>query len=869
NAMAIVCVICGQASGLMCQRCGEPYCCAACQSKDWQRHKYFCISMPPLVAYREMRIALAEKQAKALASAKAETPANKAPSTPDATVVESDSKPQKTEEQLSTNWRQHQLPEGDEFFEYRVTSMEKDGPFWVMHVANVESIERMQNSMQRLLLNGKLTLAENVQLDSLVAIAADNKVHRGQVLGVDTAAKEAEIRLIDYGPVVTIPLRDIYAAVAKMAERKAYAFRVKLPTNTGVQVNKNLSLRLLGTRTHEGIYQVQLKPKMTIPLGLPVNTLQLNPEVKVVRIFDRNAQPDEVKQVALLQINVLDHIDKDLNDCLAGKSSCQPFSGPFPEGNCTFYVAARSSDGSFRRAFLLDIIEKPTPKFLVYEMDHGCVSIATELTRIPSQLLGLPIRVFAAQLDDDVPPSLLHKHTDLAIKFNADILSSKETTNASLLSKGEHICVARLSTFLGQASDLGHKYWREPIADGAIVFISHVVSYREVFISSKETKNYTSVFNSLAVKGEPFEVASEVPIGSIVLVASPSLGNFRGEVSSVDDGLFEVQNVDTGARHKVEPSELRKSCRFLENLPVSLLRVKLNNAWSIPETVVPPNSSASHMLQVLSAQAEEFRLEMIVESTATVDLLFNSGEELSLVKRLMPLIFVPMPESPKVAPKSPKTTPSSPLLPDDDLAAASATLPPSPPKSPGSVEIQPFKRFYFKDLTKKLVPLGENIALMTLNTQELRDSGYITALHFKFEAEAESLQSSFNMVASHGECAHNVVANYVPCIGEVCVARFSEDKVWYRGVCQEIKDDKVLISYFDFGNTEYVDVEDLKPVNTKLLYEIYATKCYIEGFDKNEHYKSLKEKLLRKPNFSCTVLDGPEADTRLIRMPNL
>ncbi|XP_020811305.1 uncharacterized protein LOC110186459 isoform X2 [Drosophila serrata] len=862
GGMARVCVLCGKSAGLMCQRCWESYCSVVCQTEDWQRHKAFCIIMPPLVACRDIRTPMAKQQADAVTPAIAETKPNKTPNTPDAPVVVPVLQPKNTEEQRSTNWRQHQLPVGEEFFECRVTSMEKEGPFWVLHLDNVDSMERMHHSMQRLLQNGKLTLAENIQLDSLVIITADSKVHRGQVLSVDSATKEAEIRLIDVGSVLTIPLRDIYAPVSKMAERKAYAFRVKLPTNTGVQVNKNLSLRLLGTRTHEGIYQVQLKPKMTIPLGLPLEMLQLNPEVKVIRIFDCNAEQDKVNHVALLQINVLDYIDKDLNDCLAGKPG-QPFSGPFPEGKTTFYVASRSSNGSFRRAFLLDLIEKPTPKFLVYEMDHGRVSITNELTRIPSELLGLPIRVFAVQLDDYVPQSLLHEHADLAVKFNMDILPRKETTlrsaDASLLCKGEQICVARLSTFMGQVCDLGHKYWREPIADGAFVFISHVESYKEVFISSKQSKQYVGIFKSLAAKCEAFEDSSKVPIGSIVLVVSPSLGHFRGEVSSVEDGLFEVQNVDTGASHKLKLSELRKSCRFLENLPVSLMRIQLNTICTIQEVAVPANNSATPMLEVLCAQKEELSLRMVDKNTATADLLFSSGEQRSLANRMVQLIFLPIPGSPN---SDAASTSSEPILPD-----VSAALPPSPPNSPDQVEAQPVKRFYFKDLTKKLVPLGDNVDIMTLSTEELRNSGYITALHFESESDAENFQSSLNLVASHGECAHNVVVDYVPCIGEVCAACYSGDNVWYRGVCQEIKDGSALIFYYDFGNTEYVDFKDLKPLNSNLLHVIYATKCYIDGFDKTENQNDLEVYLSHQRTFSCSVMDGPETDTRLIRIP--
>jgi len=66
-------------------------------------------------------------------------------------------------------------------------------------------------------------------------------------------------------------------------------------------------------------------------------------------------------------------------------------------------------------------------------------------------------------------------------------------------------------------------------------------------------------------------------------------------------------------------------------------------------------------------------------------------------------------------------------------------------------------------------------------------------------------------------------------VGEICLALFSEDKNWYRGVCQEVKENKAKIFYCDFGNFEYVDVKNLKPISEDLLKGIYATKCYIDG----------------------------------------
>ncbi|XP_016961150.1 uncharacterized protein LOC108031893 [Drosophila biarmipes] len=886
------CVVCGNPSKLMCQRCGEPYCKEGCQRLDWQRHKHVCIVMPPLVAYRPLQ--QPPIPAKSLETAVsnvllAETPTQTPVAIPKPTPTPLTTPVVPKEPQLSQNWRDHLLPKGEEFFECRVTFMETDGPIWVVHVANVESMERLTDNMQRCMQNQKLIRMQNVREDTLVAIHVDNKVHRGQVLTVSDQNEEADVRMIDYGPVVVTPFRDIYSVVPKMAEFKAFAFRVKLPTNTGVQVNKNLTLRLLGTKTHNGVYHVHMKPKMTIPLNLPMEMLQLNPEVKVIRVFEKNAASNE-PQLALLQINVMDHVNTDLNAILAGKRG-QPFTGPFPEEKCTFFVAARTKDG-YRRAFLLDHIVKPTPTFLVYEMDEGRVSVTTEVSRIPSELLGLPIRVFAAQLKDSVPKELETDGADLTVKFKLDNPPPKEklrAANAALLAKGEQICMARLSTFLGQISDLGHKFWREPIEKDASVFITHVVSYKEVYISSSNTKQNASIFKRLESKCTPIQESSEISVGCIVLVASKTLGHFRGEVLSNENGVYNVMNVDTGATQIVELDSMRSSCRFLENLPVCLMRVQLKNVCKIPDAAVPANNAAIQMLHKLCAQEERLELEMVDASTSTVDLLSSSGDQRSLVTQMLPLMFTPVQENANASPPkaaltpapSPVATPEQRKKPAPVLLEAARELPPlppSPPESPTPVRREDsnnqgsqktFERFFLNDMTKNLVPVGERISIILLNAGDMTQTGYITACFFKDGKEAEDFQNLLNLVTKQGACDHNVVPGYEPNVGEICLALFSEDKNWYRGVCQKIKDNRAKILYCDFGNFEYVDVKNLKPIPQDLLKGIYATKCYIDGFDKSKNFAALEHYIVHKSGVLCDVREGPEPDTRIITIPNL
>ncbi|VDK58411.1 unnamed protein product [Gongylonema pulchrum] len=54
-----------------------------------------------------------------------------------------------------------------------------------------------------------------------------------------------------------------------------------------------------------------------------------------------------------------------------------------------------------------------------------------------------------------------------------------------------------------------------------------------------------------------------------------------------------------------------------------------------------------------------------------------------------------------------------------------------------------------------------------------------------------------------------VVGAYTPRRGDLCVARFSADKLWYRARVESIRGKNVEILYVDFGNRETVDATSL------------------------------------------------------------
>jgi len=124
---------------------------------------YFIIFFRPLVAYRPLQqppnpIKSLETAVSNLSLAKAltKTPVLTPKPTPSPMpIVDLPTPVIPKEPELSENWRDHLLPRGEEFFECRVTFMETDGPIWVVHVANVESMERLTDNMQRCMQNQK------------------------------------------------------------------------------------------------------------------------------------------------------------------------------------------------------------------------------------------------------------------------------------------------------------------------------------------------------------------------------------------------------------------------------------------------------------------------------------------------------------------------------------------------------------------------------------------------------------------------------------------------------------------------------------------------------------------------------------------
>ncbi|KAH8312103.1 hypothetical protein KR044_009412 [Drosophila immigrans] len=872
-----VCVVCGRAAGLMCQRCSEPYCQDLCQRTDWQRHKYFCIIMPPLISARPLEQAAAEvSSAKSLEDSISNCSiASHELTSNDAASVVAKPEPKVV---LSLAWRTNVYPNEKGFFECRVTYRESEDVVWVVESLNSERLGRLAHDMARSVQQKQPCHMQDIAVGDLVCISVDQKMYRGEIIKLLSDSNRARVRLIDMGIMAIIDIKNIYLALPLMAEINAYAFKVKLSqSNEQVQINQVISLRLLGPKTQDGIMQAEVKDPSII--ALPLEMLAKNSGVIWLKTLQTNIERNE-PQLALMQIKELSQLNEQLNFILKGDNIAHQFDKELLEVKHPFVLAARTEQG-YRRAFLIDFMEQPA-KYLIYEMDEGSLSIVNEVRRLPGEFFAFPQRSFAIMLPKSETVSLSELQ-DLSIELDG--------TRAKLLAQNEKVCAVRPLSFSGQiAKELKCKYFREPIANGSLVYITSVVSYHEIRISSVKTKEYSAIFKELEQKCAAFSNASEIAIGSIVLVVGPNRGPYRAEtreldhdielhlwqvVSKLDNERYRVLNIDTGNHHLVAASHLRMSCAFLEHLPVSLCRSSIKTICNIPSTAVPQNTIAFNLLMKSYEKKTEMEVQFSDSKCSTLDLIDLNVEPHSLMTRMLPVMFTPSTvelqpaENIAAVPVSaPEVTQSS-----QGVGMPISALPPLPPSPPSTPTLEGnrkhTKRYFFDDIKRELLPLNVEISLMILSAVDMHKTGYVTGCYLSDEKAAEDFQNLLNRVAEVGFSDNLLFPGYLPDVGEMCLAVFSEDDSWYRGVCLKVSGSKAHILFCDYGNMEMVSIEKIKPIPPNLVKPIFATKCLIEGFDKSANFKILEDYLTAKNKINCIASSGLEPNTCVLRIPTL
>ncbi|CAF3576456.1 unnamed protein product [Rotaria sordida] len=86
--------------------------------------------------------------------------------------------------------------------------------------------------------------------------------------------------------------------------------------------------------------------------------------------------------------------------------------------------------------------------------------------------------------------------------------------------------------------------------------------------------------------------------------------------------------------------------------------------------------------------------------------------------------------------------------------------------------------------------------------------------------------------------ANTTVPLQNPSIGDFCVARFSEDHLWYRARVVLIQDESILIVFIDYGNSETKPANEIYPLQESLarLPAMTVACTLAESFPRNENF---------------------------------
>ncbi|XP_042855626.1 tudor domain-containing protein 1-like [Penaeus japonicus] len=116
---------------------------------------------------------------------------------------------------------------------------------------------------------------------------------------------------------------------------------------------------------------------------------------------------------------------------------------------------------------------------------------------------------------------------------------------------------------------------------------------------------------------------------------------------------------------------------------------------------------------------------------------------------------------------------------------------------------------------------------------------------------------------------------YRPRVGEMCLAKFSEDDQWYRGACIGSDVESSAVFFVDYGNYEIVPHTKLCQIPDSFLeLPCIALHCILKGISvegvKEGAYQRLPELLPKNTPISIEVVSHNEEDgTYVIDIPSV
>ncbi|XP_065363950.1 protein vreteno [Calliphora vicina] len=171
-------------------------------------------------------------------------------------------------------------------------------------------------------------------------------------------------------------------------------------------------------------------------------------------------------------------------------------------------------------------------------------------------------------------------------------------------------------------------------------------------------------------------------------------------------------------------------------------------------------------------------------------------------------------------------------------------------------------------LEQKVLPSGDNVEFYIMDNS-LMSSGCISCTIKPYVIEIQKFQKELQ---SYAESITKEA--YTPRVDELCIARYSLDGLWYRGVCLEaVGDGHPSIHFIDYGNITIVPIEDIRRYPRQFTYPIYTADCEIKGLPHDCDDKLVAKLELLIPNndvIKCENVTAFEGENfYVISLPNV
>ena len=90
-------------------------------------------------------------------------------------------------------------------------------------------------------------------------------------------------------------------------------------------------------------------------------------------------------------------------------------------------------------------------------------------------------------------------------------------------------------------------------------------------------------------------------------------------------------------------------------------------------------------------------------------------------------------------------------------------------------------------------------------------------------------------LAEHGKLKSLKQLEFPSDFGKPCAAKYMQDDVWYRGEVLGMENERYVVSFVDFGDTEVLPPVRVKEIPDELLVVPRASvTCYLKGLDHDQ-----------------------------------